>query len=159
MHDLGHPTPLPRRAATRSRSARPPRCTPRRSRRRWRTGRTASSSATSARSPPCRCWYPSEWGAAPPFRRLPPAPPPAGLEDALEHAALHPAPKPLEDGPVTAKACETANASGTAQDQWVGRGAVLAGRLALRRAAPRDGVAKPGFPPLGTGACDRKRVL
>ncbi len=62
-------------------------------------------------------------------------------------------------GPVTAKACEMANASGTAQDQRGGRGAVLAGRHALRRSAPQDGVAEPGFPPLGTGVGDRKRVL
>ena len=52
-----------------------------------------------------------------------------------------------------------ANASGTAQDQRGGRGAVLAGRHALRRSAPQDGVAEPGFPPLGTGVRDRKRVL
>ena len=45
----------------------------------------------------------------------------------------------LAEGPVTAKACKMANASETAQDQRVGRGAVLAGRHALRRSAPQDG--------------------
>ena len=65
-------------------------------------------------------------------------------------------------GPVTAKACEMANASGTAQDQRVGLGSVLAAGHALRRTI-RYGIAgrparAPGFPLLDVGDHDRKHV-
>ena len=65
-------------------------------------------------------------------------------------------------GPVTVKACEMANASGTEQDQRVDRAAVLAAGHALRRTI-RYGIAgrparAPGFPRLDVGDQDRKHV-
>ena len=71
-------------------------------------------------------------------------------------------PERLQLGPVTAKLCKMASASGTTQNQRVGIGSVLAAGHALRRTI-RYGIAgrparAPGFSLLDVGDHDRKHV-